>query len=140
MDTTVNLVNWTEFSEQLRIIRDQVFIVEQNVPEDLERDPADTDYIHALARDEKGNDIATGRLLPDGKIGRMAVLQPWRGKGVGRAVLDCLVDAARHRGDKEVYLDAQIDARNFYTANGFVAEGEEFMDAGIRHIRMRRPI
>lgn len=122
------------------MIRDQVFIVEQHVPVELERDPADVDYVHALARDSGGRGIATGRLLPDGKIGRMAVLSEWRGKGVGRNLLECLIDAAATRGDRAVRLDAQIQASGFYRRQGFVAEGEPFMDAGIPHVHMGRTL
>jgi len=133
---TVSLVDWSDHARVLTMIRDQVFIVEQDVPLELERDPDDLHYIHALARDSSGRGIATGRLLPDGKIGRMAVLSDWRGSGVGRKLLDCLIGAAAARGDGEVHLDAQIHASEFYRRYGFTAEGEPFMDAGIPHIHM----
>lgn len=135
---SVGLVAWSTCANELSAIRDQVFIVEQNVPAELEHDPADSRYIHAVARDESGTAIATGRLLPDGKIGRMAVLGEWRGSGVGKALLTCLVEVAQRRGDASVRLDAQIHASRFYSNNGFVAEGKQFMDAGIPHIHMRR--
>lgn len=133
---SVSLVDWSDTAAELRMIRDQVFIVEQYVPIELERDPEDVNYVHALARDASGRGIATGRLLPDGKIGRMAVLSDWRGIGVGRELLDCLIGAAAARGDREVRLDAQIHASEFYRRYGFVAEGDRFMDAGIPHIHM----
>jgi predicted GNAT family N-acyltransferase len=82
--------------------------------------------------------VATGRLLPDGHIGRMAVRQDARGAGTGSLVLCALMDEARRRGDRDVVLHAQLGARDFYGRHGFVPEGEVFMDAGIEHIAMRR--
>ncbi|WP_343722775.1 GNAT family N-acetyltransferase, partial [Herbaspirillum seropedicae] len=87
--------------------------------------------------DEAGQPLATGRLLPDGHIGRMAVRKAGRGKGVGGAVLQALMQAARARGDREVVLNAQTHAAPFYAAHGFVQEGEIFLEAGIEHITMR---
>ena len=84
--------------------------------------------------------MATGRLLPDGHIGRMAVLKGWRGRGIGGQILARLVDRARSRGDLEVVLSAQVQALAFYRAHGFVEEGAEYMDAGIPHRTMRRSL
>ena len=82
--------------------------------------------------------IGTGRLLPQGRIGRMAVLAERRGQGVGAAILRCLVDAARQRGDRSVELSAQRSAEAFYLRHGFAATGEPYREAGIEHIHMTR--
>jgi predicted GNAT family N-acyltransferase len=82
--------------------------------------------------------VGTGRLLPDGHIGRMAVLAAFRGKGIGGALLEALMKAAQARGDREVMLSAQVGALPFYRAHGFEPEGEEYMEAGIRHQAMRK--
>ncbi len=82
--------------------------------------------------------LATGRLLPDGHIGRMAVLKPWRGRGIGGAILARLIERARERGDSEVVLSAQVHATAFYRAHGFAEEGAEYLEAGIPHRDMRR--
>lgn len=137
---TVVIVDWNEHYADIVKIRDIVFIEEQNVPVELERDPMDAKYIHALALDANNKSIGTGRLLDTGKIGRMAVLKPWRGKGVGRALLAALIEAASSANLLEVSLDAQIHACGFYKAAGFTAFGEEFMDAGIPHISMKRTL
>lgn len=117
-------------------VRREVFIVEQAVPEALEWDEHDAASLHALAENDDGEVLGTGRLLPDGHIGRMAVRRPWRGRGVGAAILDALVARALSRGDAEIALSAQVRAIGFYERFGFVAEGPEFDDAGIPHRRM----
>ncbi|MBI2295265.1 MAG: GNAT family N-acetyltransferase [Betaproteobacteria bacterium] len=82
--------------------------------------------------------VGTGRLLRDGRIGRMAVLKEWRGKGAGSALMDHLIGLARKMGFDEVRLHAQTHAAGFYAKHGFTAEGEEFMEAGIPHVAMSR--
>ena len=100
-------------------IRFAVFVEEQGVPREIELDEMDAACIHALAYLD-GKAIGTGRLLPDGHIGRMAVLKEWRGHGVGSRILNALVEQARRRGDREVALSAQVHALAFYRAHGFV--------------------
>ncbi len=121
-------------------VRDAVFVVEQGVPPEIERDEWDQRSDHALARDREGRALGTGRLLPDGHIGRMAVLPAWRGQGIGSRILDSLVARARERGMKRVVLNAQTHAAPFYARHGFAAFGEEFMEAGIPHVAMAREI
>src|SRR5262245_5146930 len=91
---TVRLVEWVDAQAALRAVRHAVFVVEQRVPESLEWDDMDARSTHALAIDTKGAPIGCGRLLPDGYIGRMAVLAPWRNRGVGGALLVALVELA----------------------------------------------
>jgi predicted GNAT family N-acyltransferase len=85
---------------------------------------------------EDGLAIGTGRLAPDGKVGRMAVLAEYRGLGVGAAVLDHLLDCARAAGMTRCYLHAQTHALDFYARHGFVAHGAEFVEADIPHQEM----
>ncbi len=135
---TLDIVSWAAAAESLRAVRHAVFVVEQNVPEELEWDADDATCAHALARDRDGVPIACGRLLPDGRIDRMAVLSGWRGQGVGAAILAALIRVARDRGDTRVYLHAQTHAVPFYARFGFVAEGAEYLEAGIPHRSMVR--
>lgn len=128
---------WTDLGAEAGRIRLEVFVEEQKVPLEEELDARDAQCLHAIAYDAGGRAMGTGRLLPDGHIGRMAVRKPWRGQGVGSLLLTALMDAARRRGDAEVVLDAQLQARPFYARHGFVEEGETFMDAGIPHRVMR---
>ena len=131
-------VPWTSHGEVLLAIRFEVFVEGQNVPRDEEVDGLDPDCIHVLAEDDDGTAVATGRLLPDAHIGRMAVREPWRGKGLGGAVLEALVSAARKRGDARVVLAAQTHAIPFYARHGFRVYGPVFDDAGIPHRWMDR--
>ena len=133
----VVLGDWSTLGPDASPIREQVFVHEQNVPLDMEWDEMDAVCVHAVAYDSSGRPAGTGRLLPDGHIGRMAVLVPVRRLGVGALLLQSLVQAARIRGDTAVMLNAQIHAEAFYRRFGFVREGEEFMEAGIAHIHMR---
>jgi len=124
----------------LRAVRETVFVQEQQVPLELEWDALDPDSAHVLARDDNGRPIGTGRLTPEHKIGRMAVLAPWRGKGVGAALLLALIDEARRRGWEDVSLHAQVDAVGFYRHYGFEPYGERFVEAGIDHQSMRKTL
>lgn len=137
MNVHITLDNWTTQRAVAEAIRHEVFVLEQAVPIELEWDEMDVTSVHALAWADDGQALGTGRLLPDGHIGRMAVKREWRGRGIGGAILQGLMKEARNRGDTEVVLNAQVQAEAFYARFGFVREGEVFMDAGIPHILMR---
>jgi len=139
-EIAVKIVEWSEAEAALRAVRHAVFIVEQHVPEDLEWDAMDVRSTHALALAADGTAIGCGRLLPTGFIGRVAVLAPWRNRGIGAAVLVALVDLARDRGHARVTLNAQVRAMPFYARHGFVATGEQFDEAGIDHRVMTRDL
>ena len=134
---TIRLGDWATLGQDATAIRFEVFVDEQKVPAEIELDDMDAVCLHAVAYDEAGNAIGTGRLLPDGHIGRMAVRQPGRGTGVGGAILTLLMEKARERGDKAVVLNAQTVAAPFYARHGFVQQGEQFEEAGIAHVEMR---
>lgn len=134
----VELTDWPQAASRAMPLRERVFVVEQGVPADMELDEFDAVSCHALGLSPAGEVVATGRLLPDGHIGRMAVDAAWRGRGLGGRILEHLVEEAWRRGLDEVMLNAQISAIAFYLRHGFEAEGETFMDAGIVHRAMRR--
>jgi predicted GNAT family N-acyltransferase len=137
MNARLTLGDWDSQRDAARAVRYEVFVVEQKVPVELEWDEMDAQCVHALVFDCE-EAVATGRLLPDGHIGRMAVRKSARGQGIGGMILDALIEQARWRGDRAVMLNAQTHAEPFYARYGFVREGEEFMEAGIPHIHMRR--
>lgn len=132
--------SWQADGKQLSNIRRLVFIVEQKVPQEEEWDGRDEESWHWIATDTSDSPIGTARLLPDGQIGRMAVLSQHRQHGVGAALLEQAVEKARHLGFEQVYLNAQTHALGFYERCGFSAEGDEFMEAGIAHMRMTQDL
>lgn len=129
--------DWGALSADAKAIRFEVFVEEQGVPAEIELDQMDAVCLHAVAYDAAGTPIGTGRLLPDGHIGRMAVRKVARGTGVGSALLLALMEQARKRGDHLVALSSQSQAAPFYERHGFAVEGDEFFEAGIAHINMQ---
>ncbi|MFG2644185.1 GNAT family N-acetyltransferase [Streptomyces sp. NPDC048370] len=134
-------------------VRREVFVVEQNVPQELEYDAYDATAVHVLAQREDGLPLGTGRLLHGadavgktggdasvGSLGRLAVSKAARGLGVGAALVRVIEDAARERGLTAVDLHAQTHALGFYERLGYEVYGPEFPDAGIPHRAMRRAL
>ena len=136
-DFHVEPASWEADLADLRLVREQVFLIEQAIPPEEEWDALDAKSRHVLARDHDGNPIGTGRLTPEHMIGRMAVLAPWRGKGVGAAIVRVLLEQARALHYPVIELHAQSHALAFYAALGFEAYGEEFDECGITHRMMR---
>lgn len=135
---TIVTGDWTRLRDDATAVRHAVFVVEQNVPPEIELDEFDAVCVHAVAYDADGQVLGTGRLLPDGHIGRMAVHRRARGTGVGARLLQALVEAGRAAGHSRLMLNAQTHARGFYERQGFVVDGPEFMEAGIPHVAMTR--
>ena len=142
--TRVEVGNWYTLGPVASQVRTEVFIQEQGIPVDMERDEADESAVHAVVRNRLGLAVGTGRLLQHGpgvgRIGRMAVNRVLRGSNLGRDVLRALMQTAVQRGDHEVLLHAQRTAQGFYTRLGFTPRGEPFEEAGIVHIEMSHPL
>jgi predicted GNAT family N-acyltransferase len=138
----VEVCSWANDADRqaMSAVRETVFVHEQHVPPDLETDDDDPRSVHVLARAADGSPIGTGRLTPSGRIGRMAVLGGWRQRGVGTVLLDTLLNQARSRRIGTVQLHAQRNAIPFYRRHGFEADGGEFEEAGISHVRMQRTL
>src|SRR5438093_7329527 len=119
----VALLTWEEAEPIAAALRFAIFIQEKQAA-GFELDDLDKDCIHAVAYDEAGKAIGTARLLPDGQVGRMAVLQDWRRRGVGETLLDALTEEARKRGCKALIVTAPLQAAEFYRNRGFVADGK----------------
>ncbi len=135
------VVDYAAHQQQIHRIRDRVFIQEQAVPADLERDDRDALCLHVLAYAD-GQAVGTGRidLQRAGKIGRVAVLADARTLGVGRVVMEALHRCAADAGLAQVRLSAQQSAVPFYHKLGYTAVGEPFVEAGIVHLAMARAI
>ena len=131
--------DWPEVAD----LRTRVFVDEQGVPPEIEQDDRDATAVHVVSSDGSGRIVATGRLLVDGErasIGRMAADPSVRGRGHGAAVLAELHRQAVLRGVREIELHAQVAARRFYERAGYAAVGDEYLEAGIRHVSMRRAL
>jgi predicted GNAT family N-acyltransferase len=136
----VELMSWEQAQPSAGPLRFAIFVDEQNVPSGIELDDQDANCVHAVAFDVDGKPIGTGRLLPDGHIGRMAVVKEWRRRGIGAEILEALMAEARKRGHVEVVVSAQLQAAEFYREHGFAAEGKVYPEAGILHQTMRRKL
>ena len=132
----IKQVTWATHEAQLRLIREQVFIFEQQVPVALEWDTHDRDAWHLLAFNQSGATIGCARILSNGSIGRMAVLQEKRGTGIGKALLNTAMKLSKQQQLKEATLSAQTHATSFYEEAGFVIVSDVYLDANIPHVDM----
>lgn len=117
-------------------VRMPVFVQEQGVPPEVEADDYDAVSMHVVVYNTQGQAVATGRLLPDGHIGRMAVIAAYRGQGLGAMVLTHLLQQAQQRGQRYLQLSAQCHAQGFYEHFGFVVQGDPYLEVGIPHVNM----
>lgn len=124
-----------QYKNDIRNIRDEVFIKEQNIDKSIEFDGKDDEALHVLIYSEN-KAIATGRILSDGRIGRVAVLKEFRKKGLGLEIVSSLVNQAKKKNFEKVYLDSQEDAIIFYEKLGFELSGKMFIKANINHQTM----
>ncbi|WP_288594508.1 GNAT family N-acetyltransferase [uncultured Sutterella sp.] len=137
MEISIEKGSWKTLEHPASAVRLMVFVAEQKVPKEEEIDALDPVSTHFVARDSRHMAVGTARLTPDGRIGRLAVLKPFRGRGVGAKLLEAALDCARDSGLREVTLHALVHARGFYEKYGFEAEGRVFDECGIDHILMR---
>ncbi|QJQ95739.1 MULTISPECIES: GNAT family N-acetyltransferase [Halomonadaceae] len=141
---TIQQGDWEELGALAGDIRRIVFIDEQFVPQEEEWDGRDGISLHFLAYHAdarfQGKPLGTARLLPDGHLGRVAVLAEARGLGIGLQLVKAGIEAARSQGHATIELSAQSHALAFYQRLGFVAHGDEFFDAGIPHRNMTLPL
>ncbi len=124
-------------------VRRQVFVEEQGIPEDLELDEYDREALHMVVIGEKMI-IGTARVrfLATGqaKLERMAILRPFRRRGIGRGIISLLNEELKRRQVKELVLHAQYSVVDFYESSDFEESGLPFWEAGIKHIKMQRTI
>lgn len=135
---TIKKADWQRDQQQIIAIRTEVFVQEQGVPTDIELDGQDPQCHHLLAY-LGDQPIGTVRLLPDGRIGRLAVVMEQRHRGSGGELLREIIRVAHAAGMESLYLHAQVQTLDFYRRLGFIADGEEFVEAGIRHRNMTLP-
>ncbi|MSP87052.1 MAG: GNAT family N-acetyltransferase [Methylotenera sp.] len=130
-------VTWRLAKSQLREVRIEVFLEEQQVPLELEWDGLDEAAQHLLVMDDENKPIACVRLLTNGSIGRMAVVKAWRGKGVGSALLNRAITQLSVQGVDTITLSAQSHAITFYEKAGFVVTSQPYLEANMLHVDMQ---
>ena len=138
MEMHIEEGDWKTLQHDCERVRLMVFVAEQHVPKEEELDEWDAKSRHFIARDAQHMVMGCARLLPTGQIGRLAVLKPFRKRGVGGALLEAVLRSAKAAGMREVWMHAQTHAEGFYAAHGVAPEGERVMEAGIEHIMMRK--
>lgn len=126
---------WEQLQKDAKLMREQVFIQEQGIAPEDEWDDLDATVLHFIVYDRE-QPIATARLLPQHSVGRVAVLMPYRKQGVGKILMQHIIDYARQQNLPYLKLSAQTYVTAFYEALGFVVQGEEYLDCGIPHIDM----
>jgi predicted GNAT family N-acyltransferase len=141
MDVVIVEAGSVSLREEAFALRRRVFVEEQGVPVELERDEHDDDAFHAVAL-SGGRVVGTGRLVLQpgrlGRIGRMAVEPSARGARVGEKLLAALEERARELRLAQVELHAQCYVEPFYARAGYTRAGEPFVEAGIDHVVMRK--
>ncbi len=136
----VKCVNFEDYSNEISFIRNCVFVKEQNIPKDLEWDGQDYSAYHYLTFTKADDIIAYARLFPSGKLGRVAVLKPWRNQGVGSLLVSTICDDAQTHNIATIQLSSQISAMQFYIKLGFRTNGDTFLEAGIEHQAMHKTL
>ena len=127
---------WDELQNDAKLIREQVFIQEQQIAVEDEWDAEDTVSVHFVVYDQD-QPIATARLLKNNSVGRVAVLKSHRGVGIGKLLMQQIIQQAKHQQREFLKLSSQVHAIQFYAGLGFKVEGEQYLDCGIPHVDMR---
>ena len=136
MHVSIELTSHEKDADDIRKIRQAVFVEEQGIDPLLEWDELDVSAKFIIARHKTAGPIGTARYFADGKVGRMAVLKKWRYQGVGQAMLEEIIQQAKQTGTHNLHLSAQESAIPFYEKNGFSCQGDSYIEAGIVHQNM----
>ncbi|KXZ65163.1 putative N-acetyltransferase YjcF [Acinetobacter venetianus] len=131
--------SWDQLQQDAKLIRELVFISEQNIPEQDEWDDQDAISQHFIVYDHN-QPIATARLLANNSVGRVAVLKAYRGQGIGRLIMLEIIAYAQAQKRPSLQLSSQVHAISFYEKLGFSIQGDEYDECGIPHIEMVMPI
>lgn len=128
--------HWDKLDQDAKFIRKQVFIIEQNIPEEEEWDDQDMISDHFVVYDQD-QPIATARLLQNNSVGRVAVLKAYRGQGIGSMIMLEIIRQAHQQDRKFLHLSSQVHAISFYEKLGFSIQGDAYDECGIPHIKMQ---
>lgn len=138
MKTFCKIVENNRELKEAYLVRKKVFVIEQNVPESLEWDKYDDTALHVICKVDESI-VGTGRIVflnDAAKIGRVAVLKSYRNQGIGKMIIQFLIEESKKREKKTIFANVQIRAQKFYEKLGFKRVGNTFIEAGIEHIKM----
>jgi predicted GNAT family N-acyltransferase len=136
----IRCVDFDTAKNDISYIRNKVFVEELNIPKELEWDNQDTTAHHYILSFEQHKILAYARLLPSGKLGRVAVLKQYRNQGLGSMLVLAICKKASKLGIKTINLSSQVSAVDFYTQLGFQISGDVFTEAGIKHRSMHKTL
>lgn len=137
---TIEKVNWRHSKRRLKRLRDRVFVCEWRIPRQSEFDQQDPNSEHVLVVDSDGTDIATGRITPEGEIGRIAVISHHRSDEIYDVLYTSLLQIAKEKELNDVYVQCELEGVDHFESQGFQAIGSVFMDSGIPRQRMCCPV
>lgn len=137
---TIEKVNWRHSKRRLKKLRDRVFVCEWRIPRHLEFDEHDPISDHVLIVDSDGAEIATGRITPEGEIGRIAVISHHRSKEIYDVLYATLLDIAKENDLEDIYVQCELDGVDHFRECGFRAVGGVYMDSGTPRQKMSCPI
>lgn len=139
----MTITKYVTFDEEnikhIQYVRNTVFTGEQNVDSDIDFDGNDSHAIHVIIFNNE-EPIATGRMLKDGHIGRVAVISAHRGLGIGAQIIKAFEHYAREENYPRLYLGSQLHAKSFYSKLGFTVFGQQYTEADIEHISMEKAL
>jgi predicted GNAT family N-acyltransferase len=141
MSFRVVISDYQTQNDAIRAVRTEVFLVEQEIPPELEYDNDDLTCLHAVAWN---GDLAVGTARLDvkqeGRIGRVAVLKNYRRQGIGSMLMHSLEESAKSNGLRRIWFHSQVSAVPFYLSLGYRPYGEEYLEANIPHLSMEKEL
>lgn len=137
---TIEQVNWRHCKRRLKRLRERVYVAEWRIPSQSEFDEQDYKSDHVLIVDPTGTDIATGRITPDGEIGRIAVVSHLRGKDIYDVLYNALLEIAKSKELNDVFVQCELNGVDHFQEQGFQTVGSVYMDSGIPRQKMSCPV
>lgn len=134
----IRVIQSEEDYNEILNVRNVVFVQEQKVPPKIEFDGLDKKSTHVIVK-LNNTTVGCARIRSiDGKmkLERIAILKQYRGKGLGKKLIDFLLFYHKQVGAKEIVIHAQYRLKGFYERIGFKTRGKEFDEANIKHIAM----